>query len=246
MILFGCQSSLCVVVELGEELPSPADIQLAHGRLRALCLGGDDKTWTHTTPEQTHIQTQAQKAKAYRECEQWGTHIFLWLYKLRSRQLYLFILLSHVKLTCHSDCWGVLNFLRNSCFLLWHLESSWKQALWDAPHCCSCHGGTHSTFHGLGKQRDDRSHGNLQPLALELKCWPISQKLSLPLSCTTMCKGHRLSRFTHLSALCFVFCGWVLPSSEDCPVKTDVLGQFTGRRLHNNYRENENKRCGLY
>lgn len=44
MILFGCQSSLCVVVELGEELPSPADIQLAHSRLRALCLGGDDKT----------------------------------------------------------------------------------------------------------------------------------------------------------------------------------------------------------
>lgn len=40
MILFGCQSSLCVVVELGEELPSTADIQLAHSRLRALCLGG--------------------------------------------------------------------------------------------------------------------------------------------------------------------------------------------------------------
>ncbi|XP_075899452.1 myotubularin-related protein 11 isoform X1 [Nelusetta ayraudi] len=39
MVLFGCQSSLCVVVELGEELPSPADIQLAHGRLRSLCLG---------------------------------------------------------------------------------------------------------------------------------------------------------------------------------------------------------------
>ena len=63
MILFGCQSSLCVVVELGEELPSPADIQLAHSRLRALCLGGDDKTWTHTTPEQIHVQTQAQKLK---------------------------------------------------------------------------------------------------------------------------------------------------------------------------------------
>lgn len=40
MVLFGCQSSLCVVVELGEELPSPADIQLAHSRLRSLCLGG--------------------------------------------------------------------------------------------------------------------------------------------------------------------------------------------------------------
>lgn len=40
MILFGCHSSLCVVVELDEELPSPADIQLAHSRLRSLCLGG--------------------------------------------------------------------------------------------------------------------------------------------------------------------------------------------------------------
>lgn len=47
MILFGCQSSLCVVVELDEELPSPADIQLSHGRLRALCLGGGEKTRTH-------------------------------------------------------------------------------------------------------------------------------------------------------------------------------------------------------
>ncbi|XP_027142671.1 myotubularin-related protein 11 [Larimichthys crocea] len=60
MILFGCQSSLCVVVELAEELPSPADIQLAHSRLRALCLGDistsvsvpDDK-WLSTL-ESTH------------------------------------------------------------------------------------------------------------------------------------------------------------------------------------------------
>uniref|UniRef100_A0A3Q1BV99 Myotubularin phosphatase domain-containing protein n=1 Tax=Amphiprion ocellaris TaxID=80972 RepID=A0A3Q1BV99_AMPOC len=60
MVLFGCQSSLCVVVELGEELPSPADIQLAHSRLRALCLGDistsvsvpDDK-WLSTL-ETTH------------------------------------------------------------------------------------------------------------------------------------------------------------------------------------------------
>ncbi|KAG7216509.1 hypothetical protein INR49_001995 [Caranx melampygus] len=60
MVLFGCQSSLCVVVELGEELPSPADIQLAHSRLRALCLGDistsvsvpDDK-WLSTL-ESTH------------------------------------------------------------------------------------------------------------------------------------------------------------------------------------------------
>ncbi|KAK5600307.1 hypothetical protein CRENBAI_001393 [Crenichthys baileyi] len=60
MVLFGCQSSLCVVVELGDELPSPADIQLAHSRLRALCLGDistsvsapDDK-WLSTL-ESTH------------------------------------------------------------------------------------------------------------------------------------------------------------------------------------------------
>ncbi|KAM3872961.1 myotubularin-related protein 11 [Diretmus argenteus] len=60
LILFGSQSSLCVVVELGEEMPSPADIQLAHSRLRALCLGDistsvsvpDDK-WLSTL-ESTH------------------------------------------------------------------------------------------------------------------------------------------------------------------------------------------------
>lgn len=53
MILFGCQSSLCVVVELGEELPSPADIQLAHSRLRALCLGGEEKSRMHTSAHDT-------------------------------------------------------------------------------------------------------------------------------------------------------------------------------------------------
>ncbi|XP_034030135.1 myotubularin-related protein 11 isoform X2 [Thalassophryne amazonica] len=60
LILFGGQSSLCVVVELGEDLPSPADIQLAHSRLRAVCLGDistsvsvpDDK-WLSTL-ESTH------------------------------------------------------------------------------------------------------------------------------------------------------------------------------------------------
>ncbi|KTG16020.1 hypothetical protein cypCar_00017348 [Cyprinus carpio] len=37
-VLFGGQQ-LCVIVDLGEEMPSPADIQLAHTRLRTLCLG---------------------------------------------------------------------------------------------------------------------------------------------------------------------------------------------------------------
>lgn len=52
MILFGCQSSLCVVVELGDELPSPTDIQLAHSRLRALCLGGGTES-VHAIPPST-------------------------------------------------------------------------------------------------------------------------------------------------------------------------------------------------
>uniref|UniRef100_A0A673A6Q4 Myotubularin phosphatase domain-containing protein n=1 Tax=Sphaeramia orbicularis TaxID=375764 RepID=A0A673A6Q4_9TELE len=61
LVLFGSLSSLCVVVELGgEELPSPSDIQLAHSRLRSLCLGDistsvsvpDDK-WLSTL-ESTH------------------------------------------------------------------------------------------------------------------------------------------------------------------------------------------------
>ncbi|XP_064207198.1 myotubularin-related protein 11 isoform X1 [Anguilla rostrata] len=38
-LLFGGQQQ-CVVVELAEDMPTPADIQLAHTRLRALCLGG--------------------------------------------------------------------------------------------------------------------------------------------------------------------------------------------------------------
>ncbi|XP_019719181.1 myotubularin-related protein 11 [Hippocampus comes] len=55
LILFGCHSSACVVVELGEELPSPADIQLAHGRLRALCLG--DISTSVTVPDEKWLST---------------------------------------------------------------------------------------------------------------------------------------------------------------------------------------------
>lgn len=62
MVLFGCQSSLCVVVELGEELPSPADIQLAHGRLRSLCLGGGGNARAHTC---THAHTHARKEQQH-------------------------------------------------------------------------------------------------------------------------------------------------------------------------------------
>ncbi|CAL8247717.1 unnamed protein product [Lota lota] len=60
LVLFGSQWTLCVVVDLGEEMPSPTDLQLAHSRLRALCLGDisnsvivpDDK-WLSTL-ESTH------------------------------------------------------------------------------------------------------------------------------------------------------------------------------------------------
>ncbi|XP_047453813.1 myotubularin-related protein 11 [Mugil cephalus] len=55
MVLFGCQSSLCVVVELGDELPSPADIQLAHGRLRTLCLG--DISTSVSVPDDKWLST---------------------------------------------------------------------------------------------------------------------------------------------------------------------------------------------
>ncbi|CAG5959291.1 unnamed protein product [Menidia menidia] len=55
MVLFGCQSSLCVVVELGEELPAPADIQLAHSRLRGLCLG--DISTSVSVPDDKWLST---------------------------------------------------------------------------------------------------------------------------------------------------------------------------------------------
>ncbi|XP_039607238.1 myotubularin-related protein 11 isoform X2 [Polypterus senegalus] len=37
-LLFGCHPQ-CVIVDLGDELPTPVDIQAAHSRLRTLCLG---------------------------------------------------------------------------------------------------------------------------------------------------------------------------------------------------------------
>lgn len=66
MVLFGCQSSLCVVVELGEELPSPADIQLAHGRLRSLCLGGGGIALAHKHTQIAKQYVTANKAPTLR------------------------------------------------------------------------------------------------------------------------------------------------------------------------------------
>ncbi|RVE63211.1 hypothetical protein OJAV_G00165700 [Oryzias javanicus] len=71
MVLFGCQSSLCVVVELGDELPSPADIQLAHSRLRTLCLG--DVSTSVSVPDDKWLSTL--------ESTHWLDHIRLCLRK---------------------------------------------------------------------------------------------------------------------------------------------------------------------
>ncbi|XP_030638477.1 myotubularin-related protein 11 [Chanos chanos] len=54
LVLFGGQQ-VCVVVDLGEEMPSPADIQLAHTRLRALCLG--DISASVTVPDDKWLST---------------------------------------------------------------------------------------------------------------------------------------------------------------------------------------------
>uniref|UniRef100_A0A3B3CPL4 Myotubularin related protein 11 n=1 Tax=Oryzias melastigma TaxID=30732 RepID=A0A3B3CPL4_ORYME len=71
MVLFGCQSSLCVVVELGDELPSPADIQLAHSRMRTLCLG--DLSTSVSVPDDKWLSTL--------ESTHWLDHIRLCLRK---------------------------------------------------------------------------------------------------------------------------------------------------------------------
>uniref|UniRef100_A0A8C4Z5P8 Myotubularin related protein 11 n=1 Tax=Gadus morhua TaxID=8049 RepID=A0A8C4Z5P8_GADMO len=55
LVLFGSQWSLCVVVDLGEEMPSPADLHLAHSRLRALCLG--DISNSVTVPDDKWLST---------------------------------------------------------------------------------------------------------------------------------------------------------------------------------------------
>lgn len=55
MVLFGCHSSLCVVVELDDELPSPPDIQLAHSRLKTLCLG--DISTSVSVPDDKWLST---------------------------------------------------------------------------------------------------------------------------------------------------------------------------------------------
>ncbi|KAM7421445.1 hypothetical protein PAMA_015534 [Pampus argenteus] len=112
LILFGCQSSLCVVVELGEDLPSPADIQLAHSRLRALCLGDistsvtvpDDK-WLSTL-EATHwidyIRSSLKKASEV-ACLLHGGHLTVALQEAEDRDMSC-VVSSLVQVMCDPHC----------------------------------------------------------------------------------------------------------------------------------------------
>ncbi|KAF5885852.1 myotubularin-related protein 11-like, partial [Clarias magur] len=54
LILFGGQTQ-CVVVDLSEEMPPPADVQLAHARLRSLCLG--DISSSMSVPDDKWLST---------------------------------------------------------------------------------------------------------------------------------------------------------------------------------------------
>lgn len=124
MIMFGCQSSRCVVVELGDELPSPPDIQLAHSRLRALCLGGGDKTWIHTSTQNLRKYYMQWHTRIYREWWQikhphlslivkasvtssWAT---FWS---KNSHIYLFTLITYLcqELMCCSNLWASLKLL---------------------------------------------------------------------------------------------------------------------------------------
>uniref|UniRef100_A0A3Q2QMN0 Myotubularin related protein 11 n=1 Tax=Fundulus heteroclitus TaxID=8078 RepID=A0A3Q2QMN0_FUNHE len=112
MVLFGCQSSLCVVVELGEELPSPPDIQLAHSRLRALCLGDistsvsvpDDK-WLSTL-ESTHwldyIRSCLRKASEV-SCLLRSGHLTVALQEVEDRDMSC-VVSSLVQVMCDPHC----------------------------------------------------------------------------------------------------------------------------------------------
>lgn len=112
MILFGCHSSLCVVVELGEELPSPADIQLAHGRLRALSLGDistsvsvpDDK-WLSTLESTRWLDyTRACLRKASEvACLLRGGHLTVALQEADDRDMGC-VVSSLVQLMCDPHC----------------------------------------------------------------------------------------------------------------------------------------------
>ncbi|XP_076006506.1 myotubularin-related protein 11 isoform X2 [Genypterus blacodes] len=112
LILFGAQSSLCVVVELGEELPSPADIQVAHSRLRALCLGDistsvsvpDDK-WLSTlesTRWLDYIRSCLRKASEV-SCLLRGGHLTVALQEPEDRDLSCLVS-SLVQIMCDPHC----------------------------------------------------------------------------------------------------------------------------------------------
>lgn len=117
LVLFGVQQ-MCVVVEVGEEMPSTADIQLAHTRLRALCLGDisasvsvpDDK-WLSTL-EGTHwldyIRCCLRKA-AEVACLLRGGHLTVVLQEQEDRDMNC-VVSSLVQVMCDPHCRTMAGF----------------------------------------------------------------------------------------------------------------------------------------
>ncbi|KAG5271680.1 hypothetical protein AALO_G00182790 [Alosa alosa] len=117
LVLFGVQQ-VCVVVDLGEEMPSTADIQLAHTRLRALCLGDisasvsvpDDK-WLSTlegTHWQDYIRCCLRKA-AEVACLLRGGHLTVVLQEPEDRDMNC-VVSSLVQVMCDPHCRTVPGF----------------------------------------------------------------------------------------------------------------------------------------
>ncbi|XP_062394747.1 myotubularin-related protein 11 [Sardina pilchardus] len=117
LVLFGVQQ-VCVVVDLGEEMPSTADIQLAHTRLRALCLGDisasvsvpDDK-WLSTlegTHWQDYIRCCLRKA-AEVACLLRGGHLTVVLQEPEDRDMNC-VVSSLVQVMCDPHCRTVAGF----------------------------------------------------------------------------------------------------------------------------------------
>ncbi|KAJ8290128.1 hypothetical protein GJAV_G00009010 [Gymnothorax javanicus] len=110
-LLFGGQQQ-CVVIELAEDMPTPADIQLAHTRLRALCLGDvstsvsvpDDK-WLSTL-EATHWLDHTRcclKKAAEVSCLLRGGHMTVILQEPEDRDLNC-VVSSLVQVMCDPYC----------------------------------------------------------------------------------------------------------------------------------------------
>ncbi|KAI7806432.1 myotubularin-related protein 11 [Triplophysa rosa] len=117
LVLFGGQQ-MCVIVDLGEEMPSPADIQVAHTRLRTLCLGDisssvsvpDDK-WLSTlesTRWLDYIRCFLRKA-AEVACLLRGGHMTVVLQESEDRDMNC-VVSSLVQVMCDPHCRTVAGF----------------------------------------------------------------------------------------------------------------------------------------